>query len=257
MAFIMPNGNGFNGGGGGRPQIQPRRVISATPSGGSTTVVNALPPSIGVPGDITEFSLGGAIVGAVGGFLTGGPAGAFLGAVAGGSDPPSGGSGIPGASMVGTGGCPPFTSGTPPLCVPDPFGLFDPGKTTGTAVAKVPSGDARGGRFGVGVSPGAVTRQRLVCPRGMVLGIDELCYDHLRNSDRKWPKGRRPLLTGGDLNAISRAKRVASRLEKKVKDLQKIGLMKKPKRIGSGRSADHGHIIHRGTIPSSQVTVIE
>jgi len=43
-----------------------------------------------------------------------------------------------------------------------------------------------------------------------------------------WPQPRRPLLTGGDLNAISKASRAASRIERQTKRLQKLGMMRKP-----------------------------
>lgn len=45
------------------------------------------------------------------------------------------------------------------------------------------------------------------CPRRFKLGIDNLCYFNLpRNSKfRKWRPGRKPMFTGGDLNAIKTA----------------------------------------------------
>jgi len=44
-----------------------------------------------------------------------------------------------------------------------------------------------------------------------------------------WPKPRRPLLTSGDLNAISKAARAAARMKVQQKRLQKLGLLPKPK----------------------------
>ena len=69
------------------------------------------------------------------------------------------------------------------------------------------------------------------CGRGSVLAIDGLCYDKktLRKDQREWPPGRKPLLTGGDLNAISRAARAAGRMKTQQKRLQKLGLLPKPK----------------------------
>jgi len=57
------------------------------------------------------------------------------------------------------------------------------------------------------VSPVGVPSMRLSCPSGYVLNRDDMCVWHLpRNSRaRKWRPGRRPMFTGGDLNAISRA----------------------------------------------------
>jgi hypothetical protein len=45
-----------------------------------------------------------------------------------------------------------------------------------------------------------------------------------------WPKPRRPLLSGGELNAINIASKAGTRVEKKVKQLQKMGMMPKTKR---------------------------
>lgn len=93
-----------------------------------------------------------------------------------------------------------------------------------------PVGDAVMGRYGAGLEPGSQIVDRAVCLRGMVLGNDGVCYNRsqIRNTERMWPKGRRPLLTGGDMRAISTAARAGRRLEGATKRLQKIGLMKKP-----------------------------
>jgi len=86
------------------------------------------------------------------------------------------------------------------------------------------------GRYGAGLVPGTHVINRAVCLRGMVLGNDGLCYNksQISNKEREWPRGRRPLLTGGDMRAISTAARAGRRLEGATKRLQKIGLMKKP-----------------------------
>jgi hypothetical protein len=81
----------------------------------------------------------------------------------------------------------------------------------------------------------------------MVLGNDGLCYNKrdIRNSDRMWPKGRAPLLTGGEMSAISKAARAAGKLERTTKRLQKIGLMKKPTRRAPARRdllPGHSHV---------------
>jgi len=72
--------------------------------------------------------------------------------------------------------------------------------------------------------------KRASCLRGMVLGSDGYCYNtsQIRNRERMWPKGRRPLLTGGDMAAISKAARAAGRLNKAKSRLETIGLLKKP-----------------------------
>ena len=71
---------------------------------------------------------------------------------------------------------------------------------------------------------------RAVCPRGTQLGNDGLCYNksQISNKQRMWPAGRKPLLTGGDMRAISTAARAGRRLDLTTKRLQKLGMMKKP-----------------------------
>jgi len=70
------------------------------------------------------------------------------------------------------------------------------------------------------LTPAVTPGTRLRCAAGYVLGRDNLCYFGLpRNSKwRKWRPGRRPLFTGGDLNAISRTAKLADRAEEVFKD---------------------------------------
>jgi len=93
-----------------------------------------------------------------------------------------------------------------------------------------PPGEAVMGRHGAGMVPGSLIVDRAVCIKGMVVGDDGICYNRsqLKNSERMWPRGRRPLLTGGDMRAISIASRAASRLTRTATRLQEIGLIKKP-----------------------------
>jgi len=88
------------------------------------------------------------------------------------------------------------------------------------------------GRYGAALEPDVVMSSRSVCIPGMVIGDDGLCYNRsqIKNADRRWPRGRRPLLTGGDMAAISKASRAAGRLERTTKRLQKMGMLKKPNR---------------------------
>jgi len=97
------------------------------------------------------------------------------------------------------------------------------------------------GRFGAGFEPSVVMTDTRRCGRGAVLGVDGLCYNRrdLRNSDRFWPRGRRPLLTGGEVRAISVASSAAKKLERKQKQLMELGLLKRPTR--SRRAAPPGH----------------
>ena len=146
----------------------------------------------------------------------------------------------------------------PPLPGPDPcpipFTCPDP--VTGRCVPCLgeqvgrddqPIGDAVMGRYGAGEVPGNMVVNRAVCRSGMVVADDGICYNksQIMNSQRQWPRGRRPLLTGGDMRAISTAARAGARLERTTKRLQKIGLMKKPpprrKLITSGPTDHHHH----------------
>lgn len=89
-------------------------------------------------------------------------------------------------------------------------------------------GDAVNGRFGPAQVPGSRITDVATCNRGMVLGKDGLCYDNLPNKNRLYPRGRRPLLTGGDMKAISRARTAGNRLANAKSDLIAIGMLKAP-----------------------------
>lgn len=90
------------------------------------------------------------------------------------------------------------------------------------------------GQFGAGLPPMAESITRLDCVPGMVLGKDNICYNksQLRNADRKWPKGRAPLLTGGERNAITTAARASRKIQTTTKQLQRLGMLPKPSRRG-------------------------
>jgi len=91
-------------------------------------------------------------------------------------------------------------------------------------------GEAVMGRYGAALQPGSQIIDRAICLPGMQLGDDGLCYNksQITNKQRMWPAGRKPLLSGGDMNAINTAARVGRRLEGATKRLQRLGLMKKP-----------------------------
>ena len=86
------------------------------------------------------------------------------------------------------------------------------------------------GRFGAGFEPSVFMTDTRRCGRGAVLGIDGICYNKrdLRNNERFWPRGRRPLLTGGEMRAISTASSAAKKLQRKQKQLESLGLLKRP-----------------------------
>ncbi len=118
-------------------------------------------------------------------------------------------------------------------------GFFDPllrgvsGGGLGGGAITAPQdtfGPARVGRFGAGLEPTVHTISTRICPPGAVLAVDGLCYNRrdIRNSERAWPRGRRPLLTGGEMRCISVASRAANKLQRKQKQLQELGLLKKP-----------------------------
>jgi len=84
-------------------------------------------------------------------------------------------------------------------------------------------GAAVKGRFGVGILPRVDVQTVKRCPRGMALGLDGVCYDGLgRNSPKRaWPMGVKPLLTGGDRNAIAKAASAGRKLERSKRQLKK------------------------------------
>ena len=149
----------------------------------------------------------------------------------------------------------PVGGSCPPFMRPDPvtgeckFFIGDrPGRDTRPLETGpgVPVGDAVMGQFGAALEPGSRIIDRAVCLRGMVLAVDGLCYNRsqIRNNQRMWPKGRKPLLTGGEMRAISIAATAGRRMERASKRLQKIGLMKKPpprRKITSGPTEHHHH----------------
>jgi len=105
-------------------------------------------------------------------------------------------------------------------------------------------GPAVNGRYGAALVPAIRETSTRVCPRGTVLGNDGFCYNRrdLRNDEREWPRGRRPLLTGGEMRAISIAARAAGKLKTKTKQLQAMGMM--PKATSRRRlPAPHQHAL--------------
>jgi len=116
--------------------------------------------------------------------------------------------------------------------VPGAFGTQDPRDIVfaGDDGFGRPAGEAVLGRYGAGLQPSAVTREIRGCLRGMVLGNDGLCYNkrQLNNKERWWPRGRQPLLTGGEMRAITIASTAAKKLQSAQKRLTSLGMLKKP-----------------------------
>ncbi len=151
------------------------------------------------------------------------------------------------------GACPPGFLRTPLGCVPAtlpalqqqffPQQRGDAVVTDGLA-APDQFGPARLGRFGAALEPEVRDLTVRRCPRGSVLGVDGLCYNRrdISNKERFWPRGRRPLLTGGDMRCISVASSAAKKLQRKQKQLEELGLLRKPARRGGRRAAPAGHV---------------
>ena len=97
------------------------------------------------------------------------------------------------------------------------------------------------GQYGAGMVAGSKIIDRATCGRGMQLGNDGICYNkaQISNKQRMWPAGRKPLLSGGDMRAISTAARAGRRMELATKRLQKMGMMKKATVM---RRAPRGHV---------------
>ncbi len=207
-------------------------------------------------GDEREF-VHKRILGGIKGFISGGPIGAAAGFVSGGkARVPTDQFGRPIAGLVPSRRaalCPPGFFETPAggcqaLAASEPRGIDIPGPRRFDPLSivrgifpadvtdvngRVPTGmvgDAVMGRFGAGFEPELLSTTTRRCGRGAALGLDGICYNRrdLRNSERFWPRGRRPLLTGGEMRCISVASAAAKKLQKKQKQLTELGLLKRP-----------------------------
>ena len=107
-------------------------------------------------------------------------------------------------------------------------------------------GEAIMGQYGAGMVAGSQIIDRATCGRGMQLGNDGVCYNksQISNKQRMWPAGRKPLLSGGDMRAISIAARAGRRMELATKRLQKMGMMKKPVRRGGVPAGHRAKLVH-------------
>jgi len=233
------------------------------------------PLLLGRPGDVRNFihrRIIGGISGAIGGLVTGNPlaalAGGLRGFVGGGSQasavpqattcPPGfvltasgcqarqpigalrgaiGGLGVPGGAPLRLG---PGRAGD----FPQPTEAQADIRTSMGLAVDPAAGVATIGRFGAATEPAVFDQMIRRCPRGAVLAVDGLCYNKrdVSNKERFWPRGRRPLLTGGEVRAISVASSAAKKLERKQKQLMQLGLLKKPS--SRRRVAPTGHQAH-------------
>jgi len=102
-------------------------------------------------------------------------------------------------------------------------GPIQPQRPTGTdMVPHQGQGTPVHGRYGVGEMPETSVRTVRKCPKGMKLGKDGVCYTNISRTNREWDPGARPLLTGGEMSAITKAARAARRLETTKKKLKKV-----------------------------------
>ena len=256
---------------GGGERTRPRAV--PVPVGTFKDIVVRAPtprrPVVGVGprlGDERAFvhkRIFGGIKGAVGGLIGGGSpiTGAIRGFVRGGRPQPPPVAVVPQTTVVpGTlfGGktqCPAGFVNILGRCIPTglPSAISDPRSigisADGMAADVGMESEARVGRFGAGLEPAGFESFRLSCPPGSVLGKQEadgsfLCYNKrdISNKERKWPKGRRPLLTGGEMRCISVASRAAKSLQRKEKQLQQLGLLKRPSRGRQQKQLPPGHV---------------
>lgn len=229
------------------------------------TVQQVKVPMSAVYLDDPNRSWTGAILGGIGGFLTGGPGGALIGAgvgAMGGYDQPQPGQGSGGGYTGATVGYNPGYGynpagyGTGQATCPPGYALDNQGRCAavgltgwmqqhipggqtgylpagqpGTAVGgwtgavqqALPGGQTgynqlvpAQGAFGVGALPAQMSQRKLVCPPGMVLGRDSVCYARrqLSRAERKHPPERKPLLSAYDGKVLERAHALEQKLNR-------------------------------------------
>ncbi len=107
-------------------------------------------------------------------------------------------------------------------------------------------GAATMGQFGAGLEPMVIDTMFRRCPRGAVLGKDGLCYNRtaIKNVDRLWPMGTKPLLTGGEMRCIRIASRASNKLQRKEKQLRAMGMLPALPRRSSRKALPAGHHAH-------------
>jgi hypothetical protein len=139
-------------------------------------------------------------------------------------------SGIPSgfaALPQGTGGC------LPPLRRDPRTGDCRMFIGTQSGVDPTPVGDAVMGRFGPALVPGRKVIDEKTCLRGMVLGLDSLCYNskgpgRISNKNRLWPKGAKPLGSPEQTRALRISAQFGRQFKTTQERLQKLGFVPKP-----------------------------
>ncbi len=94
---------------------------------------------------------------------------------------------------------------------------FLPFGETGTA-EPIAAGELQAvmGRFGPALVPAARETITRVCLPGMVVAKDGLCYNRrdVTNKERLYPRGTRPLLTGGEMKILRKARSLDAKLHR-------------------------------------------
>ena len=90
---------------------------------------------------------------------------------------------------------------------------------TGTGETFAPTGPVTPGAFGaLSVDPVMMSTVRLRCPTGLVLGKDDRCYAQgkggISNSQRKWPKAPRAIMSAQDGKILRKADAVRGRVKR-------------------------------------------
>ena len=116
------------------------------------------------------------------------------------------------------------------------FSAALPGGDPFVSPATMGAGVATLGAFGLpALTPQGVSRIVRRCGRGMVLGVDNLCYPKgvlgSRSKFRKWRRPIRPPISRRDVRAITRAAAAKDRVAELARD---VGLKVGPKRKKSG-----------------------
>jgi len=106
-------------------------------------------------------------------------------------------------------------------------------------------GQAVVGAFGMpAMVPETEMVRTLRCPRGMVLGTDDLCYPKgvlsSRNLHRKWRRPPRPTISAGDARAIRVAAAAKDRVLKLAKD---VGLHASKTKPAPQPKKGHQHLL--------------
>jgi len=134
----------------------------------------------------------------------------------------------------------------------DPLGLFGPSKPARERMpARRGVGRAVEGAFGLpAFEPEEEMVPTLRCPRGMVLGQDDLCYPKAvlprRSQWRKWRGQARPPVSAGDARAIRKANAARERVLKLAKNVGLHASKTKPK--SAAKAPSHQHLLAPPTL---------